>query len=159
LQTRFPTDAADVGREELRALLVEQMGGFVDDFAAFFFNTPSASKIWGGLQAYPDLQTLDIEDKKKNAALIQAILTRFIPSLEPEQAPLVAMVFVESVTATVRFAAALPPDARVQVVGALKSFVSQWLTGLLQTASAATQTDGSDEGCHPFAKVAAQIKG
>ncbi len=134
LRTRFPMDAAGMSVEQVKALLVEQLSGLVDDIAAFFFNTPCVSEIWGGLQAYPDLRTLDIEDTKRNAALIQPVFARFIPSLEPGQAPMMAMVLVESVSASLRFAAALPPDARVQIVDALKSFVTQWLTGLLQTA-------------------------
>jgi AcrR family transcriptional regulator len=133
LQTRFPADASGMSDEQVKALLVEQMSGLVDDIAVFFFNTPCVSEIWGGLQAYPDLRTLDIEDTKKNAALIEPVFARFIPSLEPGQAPTMAMVLVESVSATLRFAAALPPEARLQIVGALKSFVTQWLTGLLQT--------------------------
>ncbi len=134
LRTRSPIDAGDMSVEEVKALLVKQVNGFIDDIAAFLFNTPSAPEIWGGLQAYPDLRTLDIEDTKKNAALIQPVFTRFIPSLEPLQASMMAMVLVESVSATLRFAIALPPDVRAQAVDALKSFVAQWLTGLLQTA-------------------------
>ena len=134
LRARFPMDAADMSAEQVKALMVEQVKGLIDDIAAFFFNTPSATEIWGGLQAYPDLRTLDIEDTKKNAALIQPVFARFIPSLEPGQTPVMAMVLVESVSATLRFAIALPPDVRVQIVDALKSFVTQWLTGLLQPA-------------------------
>ncbi len=136
LQTRFPADASGMSVEEVRELLVEQFSALVDDIAAFFFTTPCVSEIWGGLQAYPDLRTLDIEDTKRNAALFEPVFARFIPSLELGQASTMAMVFVESVSATIRFAAALPPDARGQVVGALKSFVTQWLTGLLQTTKA-----------------------
>ena len=134
LQARFPMDAAGMSAEQVKALLVEQVKGLIDDIAAFFFNTPAASEIWGGLQAYPDLRALDIEDTKKNAALIQSVFARFIPSLGPEQAPVMSMVLVESVSASLRFAVALPPDVRVQIVDALKSFVTQWLTGLLQAA-------------------------
>ena len=101
------------------------MKGLIDDIAAFFFNTPSASEIWGGLQAYPNLRTLDIEDTKRNAALIQPFFARFIPSLEPGQAPMMAMVLVESVSATLRFAIALPSDVRVQIVDTLKNFATQ----------------------------------
>ena len=134
LRTRFPMDAADMSVEQVKALLAEQVNGLIDDIAAFFFNTPCAPEIWGGLQAYPDLRTLDIEDTKKNAALIEPIFVRFIPSLEPAQVPTMAMVLVESISASLRFAVALPPDVRLQIVDALKSFVTQWLTGLLQTA-------------------------
>jgi AcrR family transcriptional regulator len=134
LRARFPMDAADMSAEQVKALMVEQVKGLIDDIAAFFFNTPSATEIWGGLQAYPDLRTLDIEDTKKNAALIQPVFARFIPSLEPGQTPVMAMVLVESISATLRFAIALPPDVRVQIVDTLKNFVTQWLTGLLQTA-------------------------
>jgi AcrR family transcriptional regulator len=134
LRARFPMDAAGMSHEQVKALFAEQVGGLVDDVAAFFFNTPAVSEIWGGLQAYPDLRALDIEDTKKNAALIQPVFTRFIPSLEPVQASTMAMVLVESVSASLRLATALPPEAREQVVAALKSFVTQWLTGLLQTA-------------------------
>jgi AcrR family transcriptional regulator len=133
LRTRFPMDAADMSVEEVKLLLVEQGNGLIDDIAAFFFNTPSATEIWGGLQAYPDLRVLDIEDTKRNAALIQRVFARFIPSLDPEQLPTMAMVLVESVSASLRLAVALPPDVRVQIVDALKSFVTQWLTGLLET--------------------------
>ncbi len=134
LRTRFPSDAASMSDEEVKALLVEQMNGLIDDITVFFFNTPAASEIWGGLQAYPDLRALDIEDIKKTAALIEPVFARFIPSLEPGQVPMMAIVFVESVNASLRFALALPPDVRVQVVDALKSFVTQWLMGLLHTA-------------------------
>ncbi len=134
LRTRFPMEAAGMSVEQVKVLLVEQVNGLIDDIAAFFFNTPSATEIWGGLQAYPDLRVLDIEDTKRNAALIQPVFARFIPSLEPEQAHMTAIVLVESVTASLRFAIASPPDVRVQIVDALKNFVAQWLTGLLRTA-------------------------
>jgi AcrR family transcriptional regulator len=134
LRTRFPTDAAGMSDDEVKALWVEQMNGLIDDIAAFFFNTPGASEIWGGLQAYPDLRALDIEDTKRNAALIEPVFARFIPSLGAGQVPMTAIVFVESVNASLRFAVALPPDARVQVVDALKNFITQWLTGLLLAA-------------------------
>ncbi len=134
LRARFPMDPAGMSVEQRKAIIVEQVKGLIDDIAAFFFYTPSASEIWGGLQAYPDLRTLDIEDTKRNAALIQPVFARFIPSLERGQAPMMAMVFVESVSATLRFAIGLPPDVRVQIVDTLKNFATQWLTGLLQTA-------------------------
>jgi AcrR family transcriptional regulator len=134
LRTRFPIDAAGMSVEQVKVLMVDQVNGLIDDIAAFFFNTPSATEIWGGLQAYPDLRVLDIEDTKRNAALIQPVFARFIPSLEPEQAHMTTIVLVESVIASLRFAIASPPDVRVQIVGSLKSFVAQWLTGLLQTA-------------------------
>ncbi len=140
LQTRFPADAADMSDEDVKTLLVEQVSGLIDDIAAFFFNTPGASEIWGGLQAYPDLRALDIEDTRRNAALIEPVFARLIPSLEPGQVPMMAIVLVESVSASLRFAVALPPDGRAQVVDALKSFVTQWLTGLLHTAKG-TSTD------------------
>ena len=131
LRARFPMDPAGMSVEQRKALIVEQVKGLIDDIAAFFFNTPSASEIWGGLQAYPDLRTLDIEDTKRNAALIQPVFARFIPSLEPEQALMMAMVLVESVSANLRFAIALPPDVRVQIVDTLKNFATQWLAGVL----------------------------
>ncbi len=134
LQTRFPVDAAGMSDELLKPLLIEQVNGLISDVAAFYFNTPSASEIWGGLQAYPDLRALDIEDTKKNAALIQPLFARYIPSLDPGQAPMMTMVLVESVSASLRFAVASPPDVREQMVDALKNFVTQWLTGLFQTA-------------------------
>lgn len=134
LRARFPMDPAGMSVEQRKALIVEQVKGLIDDIAAFFFYTPSASEIWGGLQAYPDLRTLDIEDTKRNAALIQPVFARFIPSLEPEQALMMAMVLVESVSANLRFAIALPPDVRVQIVDTLKNFATQWLAGVLQTA-------------------------
>ena len=130
LRARFPMDPTGMSVEQRKALIVEQVKGLIDDLAAFFFNTPSASEIWGGLQAYPDLRTLDIEDTKRNAALIQPVFARFIPSLEPEQALMMAMVLVESVSANLRFAIALPPDVRVQIVDTLKNFATQWLTGV-----------------------------
>jgi AcrR family transcriptional regulator len=134
LRTRFPMNADGLGADQVKALLVEQVNGLIDDIAAFYFNTPSASEIWGGLQAYPDLRALDIEDTKKNAALIQPVFDRFVPSPDSGQAHMMTMVLVESVSATLRFAVALPPDVRGQMVDALKNFVTQWLTGLLQTA-------------------------
>jgi AcrR family transcriptional regulator len=133
VRTRFPMDPSGMSGEQRKALIVEQVKGLIDDIAAFFFSTPSASEIWGGLQAYPDLRTLDIEDTKRNAALIQPVFARFIPSLDPEQALMMAMVLVESVSANLRFAIALPPDVRVQIVDTLKNFATQWLAGLLQT--------------------------
>ena len=134
LQSRFPVDASGMSDELLKPLLIEQVNGLISDVAAFYFNTPSASEIWGGLQAYPDLRALDIEDTKKNAALIQPLFARYIPSLDPGQAPMMTMVLVESVSASLRFAVASPPDVREQMVDALKNFVTQWLTGLFQTA-------------------------
>ena len=94
----LPDGRSGMSVEQVKALMVEQVNGLIDDIAAFFFNTPSATEIWGGLQAYPDLRTLDIEDTKRNAALIQPVFARFIPSLEPEQAHMMAIVLVESVS-------------------------------------------------------------
>lgn len=134
LEARFPANIAGMSDEQVHALVVEQVHGLIDDIAAFFFHTPCAPEIWGGLQAYPDLRVLDIEDTKKNAALIEPVLARFIPSLEPAQVPMMAIVLVESISASLRFAVALPPEVRTQVVNTLKNFVTQWLAGLLQTA-------------------------
>ena len=135
LRIRFPADIPGMSAEQVKALLVKQLNGLIDDIAAFFFNTPSASEIWGGLQAYPELRALDIEDTKKNAALVHPVFTRFIPHLDSGQASIMAVVLVESVSATLRLALASPPDIRAQIVAELKNFVTQWLTGLLQAAA------------------------
>ena len=50
---------------------------------------------------------------------------------------MITMVLAESVRASLRYSAASPPELRGQMAGALKSFVAQWLTGLLQTARSA----------------------
>ncbi len=132
LRARFPRDASGMSTEQVKALLIAQVSGLIDDIAAFFFETPSASEIWGGLQAYPDLRTLDIEDTKRNAALVQPVFTRLVPSLEPAQACIMAMVLVESVSSTLRLALASPPDVRGQIVATLKDFVGKWLACLFK---------------------------
>ena len=79
LRTRFPADAAGMSNGQVKTLSIEQVNGLIDDIAAFYFNTPSASEIWGGLQAYRDLRALDIEASKKNAALIQPLFPASFP--------------------------------------------------------------------------------
>lgn len=122
LQSRFPVDSTNFD--------VEQVKFLIDDIAHFFFNTPSAPEISAGLHAYPDLRALNTEDTKKNAALLQPILARFLTALEPGQANTIAIVLVEWVSATIRFATASPPEVRVQLVEALKTLVAQALKGL-----------------------------
>jgi AcrR family transcriptional regulator len=126
LRARFPLDGGE--------FRTEQVAPLIDDIAAFFFNTPSAPEVWAGLHAYPDLRALNIEDTKKNAALIEPILSHFLSSLEPQEISAIAIVLVEWVSATLRFATASPPDVRTQLVDALKTLVTLSLTGLLQTA-------------------------
>jgi AcrR family transcriptional regulator len=135
VQIRFPKHAPDMSADQVKDLLIEQLNALIGDIADFFFNTPSAAEIWGGLQAYPELRTLDLEDAKKNAALIEGVFIRFLPSLEPGQASVMAMVLVESVSANLRLALASPPEIRAQIVTGLKSFVAQWLTGFVQAAA------------------------
>jgi AcrR family transcriptional regulator len=126
LQAHFPLDGDD--------FRVEHVAPFIDDIADFFFNTPSVAELWAGLHAYPELRALNIEDTKKNAALLEPILSRFLLVLEPQQVSATAVVLVEWVSATLRFATTSPPDVRVQLVDALKSLVTLLLTGLLQPA-------------------------
>src|SRR5271165_4346172 len=126
LRARFSNDNAGFD--------VEQVKSLIEDIAAFFFNTPTAPEIWAGLHAYPDLRALNIEDTKKNAALLQPYVAHFFPSLEPSRAFMTAIVLVEWVSATLRFATASPPDVRAGIVEALKTLVAQSLTGSAQTA-------------------------
>lgn len=115
----------------------EALGSLIDEVAAYFFNTPSASEIWAGLHAYPDLRALNIEDTKRNASELQPYIAHFFPSLEPEQATMTAIVLVEWVSATLRFATASPPANRTGIVEALKTLVAQSLMGFLQTPEGA----------------------
>jgi len=135
LHNRFPAHQSAMSPDQVRVLLVEQLNALIGDIAEFFFTTPSAAEIWGGLQAYPELRTLDIEDAKQNAALIEALFTRLLPSLEPGQASVMAMVLVESVSANLRLALASPPEIRPRIIAGLKNFVAQWLTGFVQASA------------------------
>lgn len=128
LRTRFPLDGGD--------FKVERVASLIDDVAAFFFNTPSAPEVWAGLHAYPDLRAMNIEDTKKNAALLEPILSHFQSSLEPQQVSATAIVLVEWVSATLRFATASPPEARAPLVDSLKTLVILSLTGLMQAPGA-----------------------
>jgi AcrR family transcriptional regulator len=147
LRARFSTDDAGFSVEKIQSL--------VEDIAAFFFNTPSAPEIWAGLHAYPALRALNLEDTKKNAALLQPYLAKIFPFLEPNQAFMHAIVLVEWVSATLRFATASPPDVRAGIVEALKTLVAQSLTGISQTAVGvnAGQSNPSPDGANPLLAV------
>lgn len=122
LQTRFSMDKTDFN--------VEQLNLLIDDIANFFFNTPSASEVGAGLHAYPDLRQLNNEDTRKNAALVQPYLAHFFRDLTPEQASMTAIVLIEWVSSTIRFATASPPEVRTKIVDALKTLAAHSLTGL-----------------------------
>ncbi len=121
LQARLPMDKSGFDPEQAKAL--------IDDIAKFFFQTPSAPEIWASLHAYPDLRALNIEDTKKNAALVQPYLTHLFPALAPEQATATAIVLIEWVSSTLRFAMGASPDVREKIVDALKTLVAQSLAG------------------------------
>ena len=144
LQARFSTEDASFSGESIQSL--------VEDIASFFLNTPSAPEIWAGLHAYPALRALNLEDTKKNAALLQPYLARFFPFLDSRQAFMRAIVLVEWVSATLRFATASPPDVRAGIVEALKTLVAQSLTGTPQAAAGvnAGQAGPFPEGANPL---------
>jgi AcrR family transcriptional regulator len=125
LKSRFPMDTAEFSIEQVKAL--------IDDVAAYFFTTPSATELLAGLHAYPDFRTLNIEDTKKNAAFLEPVLTHFFLKRAPERASMTAIVLVEWVSATLRFATASPPDVRVKIVDTLKTLVALALKGLAET--------------------------
>ncbi len=131
---------------------VDQIKSLIQDISDFFFDTPSAPEIWAGLHAYPDLRALNLEDTKKNAVLLQPYLAQFFPFLEPRQAFMRAIVLVEWVSATLRFATASPPDVRAGIVEALKILVAQSLTGIPQTSAGmnAGQFNTVPEGANPL---------
>ena len=125
LKTRFPMHDA--------AFSIEQVEALIDDIATYFFNTPSASELLAGLHAYPDFRILNIEDTKKNAALLEPVLAHFFLARAPERAGVTAIVLVEWVSATIRFATASPPEVRVGIVDTLKTLVALALKGLAET--------------------------
>jgi AcrR family transcriptional regulator len=110
-----------------------QVGAFIDEVAGYIFNTPSASELWAGLHAYPDLRALNVEDTQKNAALLAPVLVHFCLPKAPERAGVTALVLVEWVSATLRFAAGSPPEARAEIVETLKTLVALTLKGLAET--------------------------
>ncbi len=125
LQARFPISGAE--------FKVEQVEALIDDIASFFFNTPSAPELMAGLHAYPDLRAINIEDTKKNASFLEPIIAHFFLRHEPERAKMTAIVLVEWVSATIRFATASPPDVRAKIVDTLKTLVVLALKGLAET--------------------------
>jgi AcrR family transcriptional regulator len=152
LRRRIPMDGASFNVEQLKSL--------IEDIAAFFFNTPSAPEIWASLHAYPDLRALNIEDTKKNATLLQPYLAHFVPSLEPGQAFMSAIVLVEWVSATLRFASASQPDVRAGIVEALKTLVAQSLAGMSQGDAGvnAGQSNSFPQGAAPLLTVPGTAK-
>lgn len=125
LKARFPIGNADFS--------IEQVDALIDDIASYFFNTPSASELLAGLHAYPDFRILNIEDTRKNAALLEPVLAHFFLARAPERAGVTAIVLVEWVSATIRFATASPPEVRVGIVDTLKTLVALALKGLAET--------------------------
>jgi AcrR family transcriptional regulator len=117
----------------------EQIGSLIDDIAQFFFQTRSAPEIWASLHAYPDLRAINLEDTMKNAAVLQPYLGRFFPSLDKEQAGLTALILIEWVSATMRFAMGMPADTRVKLVATMKMMLLQTLSGLSRQAGGAAQ--------------------
>jgi AcrR family transcriptional regulator len=129
LKSRFPMDNANFSIEQVKSL--------IDDIAMYFFSTPSATELLAGLHAYPDFRTLNIEDTKKNAAFLEPVLTHYFLPHAPERASVTAIVLVEWVSATLRFATASPSDARVKIVDTLKTLVALTLKGLAETGGSA----------------------
>ncbi len=117
----------------------EQIGSLIDDIAQFFFQTPSAPEIWASVHAYPDLRAINLEDTMKNAAALQPYLSRFFPALDKEQSELTALILIEWVSATMRFAMGMPAEARTKIVGTMKMLLLQTLAGLSQQAGSAAQ--------------------
>ncbi len=124
LQRYFPAESETLNFEHVALL--------IDEIAAFFFNTPSVPELWAGLYAYPDLRALNIEDTKRNAAMLEPVISRYIPSAEPQQVSATAIVLVECVSATLRLATASTPDVGARLVDALKTFVTLSLMGLMK---------------------------
>ncbi|WP_456775254.1 TetR/AcrR family transcriptional regulator [Bradyrhizobium sp. USDA 4369] len=122
LQARIPLDA--------EAIDFDQLGALIDDVAAFFFDTPSVRELWAGLHAYPDLRALNIDDTKKNAALVAPHLASALPSLSMEQVTVVAIVLVEWVSSTLILATASPPKLRESLVEILKTLINHAIAGM-----------------------------
>jgi AcrR family transcriptional regulator len=107
--------------------------GVIDEIASYFLNTPAAPEIWAGLHAYPELRELNLEDTKKNAVLFETYLIHFMPHLEPGQAGVIAVVLVEWISATLRFATSSPAELRMKIVGTLKVLIAHVMTSLSQS--------------------------
>jgi AcrR family transcriptional regulator len=110
--------AAD--RDESNQLI----GIIIDRMAQLQAANPAFIEIWSCVAASMELRAFDMEDTLHNARLVANFLQHMHPSAEPGALQDRALIVIEMVSSTTRFALCLPEPHRARTLQSLKAAVA-----------------------------------
>ena len=92
----------------------------VDRYYAIFLAEPVMRDIWSGMQADKQLVAIELDESRRNGALLAAMIARVHPGAAPGQIAATAFLIWQLGEATMRLAISLPREEGDAVVAAYK---------------------------------------
>lgn len=114
---------------EAAAMLV----ALIDKAGDFMESRPNLPALWGAMRASPELRALDVADTQSNAELFGPALAAILPAAQPAEIEALAMILLESVTASLQLGCGLPAVKRAELRSMLKAFVTAAFDRLIET--------------------------
>lgn len=114
-----------------KADALAQIDALLDGYYALFKAEPDTRDIWAATQSDKELQELDLDDSRSNAALIAAALSPLVATEHLHRIADVSLLLTHLAGAACRLALAVGPDPGDRVMAEFRLAVRQQLEGLL----------------------------
>ncbi|WP_111495913.1 MULTISPECIES: TetR/AcrR family transcriptional regulator [Marinobacter] len=99
-------------------------------YFAFYREEPAYQAIWAGVEAMPELQALDLDELRANAADLDVYLARHFPDLPVARRHAASMMLPRACGSLLRLAMTLPESSGRALLDELKRMVRAYLHAL-----------------------------
>ncbi|GGJ36156.1 TetR/AcrR family transcriptional regulator [Deinococcus roseus] len=128
LAERFIAEGQQCSQQELSQVkhpedLPNALRRITEGYHQMYLAEPALRDIWGATQADKVLQQLDTQDIEVHAAMLCAVLERLYPGQPAADRSMPALVLMQLITATVRFALSFSPPQDRQVLETFQHMV------------------------------------